>query len=174
MSFLDLALRRRSIRKYQDRPVEKEKIETLLQAALASPSGKHLNPWEFVVVEDREVLSKMAKCRTYGSLMLENSPLGIVICLDANLADTWQCDGAIAALDMLLCAEDIGLGACWVQVYGRESEEGKSAEQMIRDLLGIPDHLNVLCIVSIGYKLEEKKPINPDKLQYEKVHYGKY
>ncbi len=173
-SFLQLALKRRSIRKYTEQPVEQEKIDTILKAALASPSGKHLNPWEFVVVTDREVLSRMSACRTYGSLLLNGSPLGIVVCVDANIADTWQCDGAIAALDMLLCAEDLGLGGCWVQVYGREGEDGLSAEQMIRNMLGIPDNLNVLCIVSIGYKQEEKKPINPEKLQYEKLHYGKY
>lgn len=180
-TFLELALKRRSIRKYQDRKVEKEKIDTILQAALASPSSKHLNPWEFVVVTDKEVLFKMAVCRTYGSSMLSESPLGIVVCLDSSVADTWQCDGAIAAMNMLLAAEDIGLGACWVQVNGRISEVGEqtnnelvAASDYIRSLLNIPNHLTVLCIVSIGYKQEEKKSINPDKLQYDKIHYGKY
>ena len=175
-TFLDLALRRRSIRKYQDKPVEAEKIQTILQAGLASPSGKHLNPWEFVVVTDHDILTRMSTCRTYGSSMLNGSPLGIVVCLDTALADTWQCDGAIAALNMLLCAEDLGLGGCWVQVNGRTLSEDDSvtADEYIRSLLAIPDNLTVLCIVSIGYKLEDKKPINIDKLQYEKIHYGKY
>lgn len=181
-SFIELALRRRSIRKYEDRAVEQEKIDTILQAALASPSSKHLNPWEFVVVTDHEVLSKMACCRTYGSSMLNQSPLGIVVCVDAEQTDTWQCDGAIAALNMLLAAEDLGLGGCWVQVNGRKQEvqresnecEEVGADEYIRSLLGIPERLKVLCIVSIGYKAEEKKAINPEKLQYEKIHYGKY
>ena len=180
--FLSLALQRRSIRKYTDRAVEQEKIERILQAALASPSSKHLNPWEFVVVTDHKVLSKMAGCRTYGSQMLLQSPLGIVVCVDQNATDTWQCDGAIAAMNMLLAAEDEGLGACWVQVYGRENTtqlldgttHSESAESLIRHLTDIPETLSVLCIISIGYKAEEKKSINPEKLQYEKIHYGKY
>lgn len=173
-TFLDLALQRRSIRKYEDRKVEPEKIQTILTAALASPSAKHLNPWEFVVVEDRHLLSEMAGCRTYGSQMLQQSPLGIVLCVDSSLTDTWQADGAIAAMNMLLAAEDLGLGACWVQVYNREHTETETAEQMIRRLTGVPDNLNILCIVSIGYKAEDKRPINPEKLQYDKIHYGKY
>lgn len=180
--FLSLALQRRSIRKYADKAVEQEKIDHILQAALASPSSKHLNPWEFVVVTEHEVLSQMAGCRTYGSQMLLNSPVGIVVCVDSHATDTWQCDGAIAALNILLAAEDQGLGACWVHVHDRETitelgngtTHSEPAENMIRRLTGIPDNLSVLCIVSIGYKGEEKKPINTEKLQYEKVHYGTY
>lgn len=175
-SFLELAQNRRSIRKYTDQPVEPEKIEQLLQAALMAPAGKRLNPWEFVVVTDHEVLTKMAGCRTYGSTMLENSPLGIVICCDPTISDTWRFDCAIAAENILLCAEDIGLGACWVQVIQRfvKEDSDETAEQLVRKLLNIPKHLNVVCIISVGYKNEERKPREIDKLQYEKIHYGKY
>ena len=173
-TFLDLALRRRSIRKYEARAVEKEKIEQILQAGLASPSSKHLNPWEFVVVTDHDVLCCLSDCKTYGSALLQNSPLGIVVCVDGTGTDTWQCDGSIAALNMLLCAEDLGLGGCWVHIHNRGTKENIEAEAMARKLLNIPERLNVLCIVSIGYKAEEKKSINPDKLQYEKVHWDTY
>lgn len=175
-SFLELAQQRRSIRKYTDQPVEREKIEKLLQAALMAPAGKRLNPWEFVVVEDHAILAEMAGCRTYGSSMLEHSPLGIVICMDTAISDTWQCDGAIAAEHILLEAADLGLGACWVQVYGRTTKEDsdEKAEQHIKQMLQIPEHLTVLCIVSVGYKNEERQPREISKLQYEKVHYGKY
>ena len=176
MSFLELARVRRSYRKYTTQPVEQEKIEQILQAALMSPASKRCNPWEFVVITDHEVLSQLASCRTYGSQMLNEAAAGIIVCVDANLTDTWQCDGAIAAEHMLLEAADLGLGACWVQVYGRFVDEANtvSAEQEIRKLTGIPDDKNVLCIISLGYKNEERKPREIDKLQYEKVHYGKY
>ncbi len=166
---LDIILHRRSIRRYQDRPIEKEKIETLLQAALASPSSKHLNPWEFVVVDNKDMLCRMAACRTYGSQMLKEAAAGIVICMDASQTDTWQCDGAIAAENILLCAADMGLGACWVQVYNREG-----AEELVRSVCKIPEQLHVLCIISLGYPNEEKRPINPEHLQYDKIHYGQY
>ncbi len=186
-TFRDLALRRRSYRKYQERPVEREKIEQILEIALASPSGKRINPWEFIVVEDRDILRQMSACRTYGSQMLDGAPLGIIIALDTAKADTWQCDGAIAAMDILLASEDLDLGACWMQVYGRTSPADSEslavsqeplaeepAENMIKRLTGIPEHLTVLCVIAIGYKGEEKKPINPEKLQYEKIHWGKW
>ncbi len=193
-TFRELALRRRSYRKYQDRPVEREKIEQILEIALASPSGKRINPWEFIVVEDRDILRQMSACRTYGSQMLDGAPLGIIIALDTAKADTWQCDGAIAALDILLACEDLDLGACWMQVYGRTApaplpspheggkpsneepaeESTEPAENMIKRLTGIPENLTVLCVIAIGYKGEEKKPINPEKLQYEKIHWGKW
>ena len=143
---------------------------------MMSPASKRCNPWEFVVITDHEILSKMAGCRTYGSQMLNESAAGISVCVDASLTDTWQCDGAIAAEHMLLEAADLGLGACWVQVYGRYADEANtiSAEQLLRDLTGIPADKNILCIISLGYKNEERKPRELDKLQYEKVHHGKY
>lgn len=175
-NFLELAQNRRSIRKYTEQAVEPEKIEKLVQAALMSPAGKRLNPWEFVVVTDHEMLTQMAGCRTYGSSMLTGSPLGIVVCADSSISDTWKFDCAIAAENILLEAEDLGLGACWVQVYDRfvKDESGETAEELVRRLLGIPDKLSVVCIVSVGYKDEERKPRELDKLQYEKVHYGRY
>ena len=174
--FIELARNRRSIRKYTDQAVEPEKKEKLLQAALMAPAGKRLNPWEFVVVEDRAILRQMAGCRTYGSQMLEGSPLGIVICADASVSDTWKFDCAIAAENILLEAADLGLGACWVQVLDRmvKDDSDETAEQMVRSLLGIPEHLNVICIISVGYKNEERQPRELEKLQYDKVHYGKY
>lgn len=174
--FITLAQNRRSIRKYTEQKVEQEKIEKLLQAALMAPAGKRLNPWEFVVVEDHDLLAKMAGCRTYGSTMLEHSPLGIVVCADSHVSDTYKYDAAIAAEHILLCAEDLGLGACWVQVQERfvKDDSDETAEDMVRSLLGIPEHLSVICIVSVGYKNEERKPRELEKLQYEKVHYGKY
>jgi nitroreductase len=175
-SFLELARVRRSYRKYTAEPLKQEQIEQILQAALMSPASKRCNPWEFVVVTDRETLNKMAGCRTYGSQMLTESAAGIIVCVDPNLTDTWQCDGAIAAEHILLEAADLGLGACWVQIYGRymDEENTVSAEQQIRSLTGIPEDKNVLCIISLGHKNEERKPREIDKLQYEKVHYGKY
>lgn len=174
--FIELARNRRSIRKYTEQAVEPEKIEKLLQAALMAPAGKRLNPWEFVVVQDRSILKQMAGCRTYGSTMLEGSPLGIVICADASVSDTWKFDCAIAAENILLEAADLGLGACWVQVLDRfvKDDEAETAEDMVRGLLDIPAHLNVVCIISVGYKNEERQPRELEKLQYDKVHYGKY
>ena len=121
------------------------------------------------MVEDKQTIEQMAACKSYGSQMLLEATLAIVVAVDSTLTDTWQCDGAIAAQNMLLAAEDMGLGACWVHVHQREDSEA-----MIRRLTGIPDSMEVLCIVSVGYKNEQRRPYDLEKLKYEKIHYGKY
>jgi nitroreductase len=167
--FRSLCQHRRSIRTYQDREVEPEKIQYMLQCALMAPSSKRTNPWEFVVVRDQQTLRRMEACRTYGSGMFRTARAAIVVALDPELTDTWQADGAIAAEHLLLSAEEQGLGACWCQVYQRDG-----AEDLIRELCAIPAALRVLCVISLGYKDEERRDYDLEKLKYEKVHEEKY
>lgn len=168
--FFDLVKNRRSIRKYQPRAVEAEKIECITRAALMSPASKRSNPWEFIVVQDHDMLRRLSECRPNGSKLVEGTPLGIVVIADTIKSDVWIEDASIAALMIQLQAQDLGLGSCWVQVYNREKEEGLTAEEYIRQLLGIPAHYAVLNIVSIGYPDEERKPYDEAKLPYEKIH----
>lgn len=164
-SFRELCQKRRSIRTFSSQPVEREKIDYILQCALMSPSGKRLNPWEFVVVTGEPVLRQLAGCKTYGSQMFNTAMAGIVIALDSSLTDTWQADGAIAAEHILLAAEEQGLGACWCHIYGRAESEA-----MVRDLTGIPEKYNVLCVIALGYKDEQRKDYDLAKLFYAKIH----
>ncbi|MBO4665414.1 MAG: nitroreductase family protein [Paludibacteraceae bacterium] len=165
-SFLELCRHRRSIRRYTSQPVEHEKIDYMLRCALMSPSGKRRNPWEFYVVTNEATIRAMSPCKEYGSGMFETAMAAIVVAVDASLTDTWQADGAIAAEHLLLAAEEQGLGACWCHIYGREE-----AEQLIRQLAGVPQNLNVLCVISLGYKDEERKEYDLEKLLYQKVHF---
>lgn len=164
-TFEQLCRQRRSIRKYADKPVEQDKIDYILRCALMSPSGKRLNPWEFYVISDHDSLIRLKDCKTYGSGMFETAKAAIVVALDATKTDTWQCDGAIAAHNMLLAAEDIGLGACWCQIYGRDE-----SEQLVRTVAHVSGNLTILCIISLGYKDEERRMYDLDKLPYEKIH----
>jgi nitroreductase len=168
-SFLQLCRQRRSIRKYTAQPVEQDKIDYLLRCALMAPSSKRTNPWEFIVVRDGTKLRAMQACRTYGSGMFETATAAIVVALDTSLSDTWMADGAIAAEHLLLAAEEQGLGACWCQVYQREG-----AEELIKSLCAIPENRTVLCVISLGYKDEERQNYDLDKLKYEKIHNEKY
>ena len=167
--FRSLCQQRRSIRTFTSQPVEREKIDYLLQCALMSPSAKRLNPWEFVVVTDEDVLRRLAGCKTYGSQMFNTATAGIVVALDTSLTDTWQADGAIAAEHLLLAAEEQGLGACWCHVYGRDESEA-----MVRRLTGMPENYSVLCVIALGYKNEERKNYDLQKLLYNKVHNEKF
>lgn len=168
-NFESLCQIRRSYRKYTDQPVEQEKLDYILRCALMAPAGKRLNPWEFVVVTDRDVLRQMSACRTYGSQMFDTAQAAIVVALHTDVTDVWMCDGSIAAAHILLAAADQGLGACWCMVHQRED-----ADALIKSLTGVPEDMSVLCVISLGYKGEERQNFNPEKLQYNKIHYGKY
>ncbi|NDV46962.1 NAD(P)H nitroreductase [Paludibacter sp. 221] len=173
-SFFELVKTRRSIRKYQDKPVEPEKIKQITTAALMSPASKRSNPWEFVVVQDKDTMQKLSECRPNGSKLLENAPLGIVVVADTTKSDVWFEDASIASIIIQLQAQELGLGSCWVQVYNREKEEGQTASDYICTLLNIPMHYAVLNVVSIGYPDEERKPYDEEKLSYDKIHEEKF
>ena len=168
-SFLELCQRRRSIRKYTNQPVEREKLDYMLRCALMAPSGKRLNPWEFVVITDTATIRAMAPCKEYGAGMLETAMAAIVVAVDEQKSTTALFDGAIAAEHLLLAAEEQGLGACWCHIVGREN-----AEKMVKQLAGVPENLTVICVVTVGYKDEERKNYDLDKRLYEKIHYNRY
>ena len=173
-SLFELLKTRRSIRKYLAIPVEPEKIQQITNAALMAPSSKRSNPWEFVVVQDNEMLGKLSECRLHGSGFLAESPLGIVVLANTEKSDVWMEDASIVAIIMQLMAHDLGLGTCWIQVYGRKTDDDSSSEEYIRNLLAIPENFAVLCILSIGHPDEERKPYDENKLPKDKVHYNMF
>lgn len=172
--FLSLIEERRSIRKYEDRPVEREKIDQLIEAALRSPSSRGLHPWEFVVVTDKELLQKLSKAKPHGASFLADAPIGIVICGDPERSDVWVEDTAIATTFVHLAAASIGLGSCWIQLRKRLHDDAISSEAYVRKLLNIPERLKVLSMVAVGYPGESKTPHAKEKLLFEKVHYNAY
>ncbi len=172
--FLPLIQKRRSIRKYLEKPVESEKIDQLIEAALRSPSSRGFNPWEFIVVTDKDLLEKLSKAKPHGASFLKNAPLGIVVCADPEKCDVWVEDASIASIFIHLAAESMGLGSCWIQIRKRMHDKTKTAHAYIRDLLNVPENLNVESIVAIGYPAEKKPPHRKEELQYKKVHYGLY
>lgn len=169
-SFYDLLKTRRSIRKYLPKSVESEKIAQITTAALMSPASKRSNPWEFVVVQDKELLLQLSECRIHGSQFLADAPIGIVVLADTTKSDVWMEDASIAGIIIQLQAQDLGLGSCWIQVFNRMKDEETSAESYIRGLLSIPDHFAVLNIISLGYPNEERMPYDEEKLALDKIH----
>jgi len=166
---IEILRKRRSIRKYEQRPVEPEKVEILKEALLRSPSSKSTNPWEFIFVDDRETLKAISKAKPYGSSFLEGAALGIVVCGDSQKSDVWIEDCSIASIIAQLVAVDLGLGSCWVQIRKRMHDDQLSAEDYIRSLLTISERLQIESIIGIGYPAEEKKPLAEEKLQLEKI-----
>ena len=172
--FIQLLEKRRSIRKYQKKRIETEKIDVLVEAALRPPSSRGLQPWEFVLVSKRDLLEKLSKAREHGSFFLKDAQLAIVICADPKKTDVWVEDSSIAAVFIQLAAESVGLGSCWVQVRERMHDASKSASAYVSEILNIPSGLTVECMIGIGYPDEQKPPRKKEELAYGKVHQNEY
>lgn len=169
-NFSELVKLRRSMRKFTDEALTPEEVETLLKSALMAPSSKGKHAWHFVVVDDKEMLERLSRVKTVGSDWLAGAPLAIVVVGDPTESDVWIEDASVATTILLYQAEDLGLGACWVQIRERYNPEGVPSDTLVRELLNIPEPLRVLSIVAVGHKGMERKPFNEDRLLWEKVH----
>ena len=171
---LELLKTRRSIRKYTDRKVEKEKVEEILKGVLTSPTASNGRPWEFIVVEDKEKLERLSDCRGSGSRFLKGASLAIVVAADGELRDIWIEDAAIAAIIIQLTAHSLGLGTCWIHVRNRMHNESISTEDYVKDILDAPKSVKIECIIAIGYPGEEKPPHDINNLFKDRVHYEQF
>jgi len=174
MSLHELLVNRHSIRRYTDEPATPEQVQLILEAGLMAPSSKSGRPWRFVVIEDRDMLVRLSECKPNYAMSVANAPLAIVVCADPSSTDTWVEDCSVAAAFMQLQAEDLGLSSCWVEVHNRMAADGTPSDVVVRELLGIPDNYTPLCIISIGHKDEQRRPVDASKLQWEKVHIGSW
>jgi nitroreductase len=166
---IELLRKRRSIRKFTAEKIAPEAIETLIEAALRAPSSRGFNPWEFILVDDPELLLKLSQSKQHGAEFLKGAPLGIVVCADSTRSDVWVEDCSIAAIIIQLAAVSLGLGSCWSQIRNRQHDAEKSAETYIQELLGLPEQIKVESILGIGHPAEEKSPVSADKLQHDKI-----
>jgi len=108
----EILIRRRSIRKFADEKLSSEETELILRAALLSPTSKNSRSWEFVVIEDKEMLEKLSKCKPNSASFLTGAALAVVVLGNPILSDVWIEDASIASTSMLLQAEDLNIGAC--------------------------------------------------------------
>lgn len=171
-SIHQLFLERHSIRRYTDEKIDGEHVKTILEAALLAPTSKSARDWQFVVVEDPEVLEKLSQCKPHGGLPVKGCAFAVVVTSSPAKSDCFIEDASIAAVFMQLQAADLGIGSCWIQVRGRYAADGEPSEVCIQELLGIPADMPVECIVTFGYSAENRKPVDPSKLLWEKIHLG--
>ena len=175
MSFFELVKKRSSIRQFKPEKIEPEKLKLILSAGLLAPPSRDTKPLEFVVVENKETMQKLSESRQSSSQLIARATAAIVVCVD-NVKSTCAVeDASIAAITMQYQAEDLNIGSCWVQIHNREKEPGKSAENYIKELLEINnDRLDIVCIIALGAKNEEKPPHDEEKLDFTKTHFEKY
>ncbi len=150
MNLLDIIKGRRSIRKYQSREVEQEKIDKILEAAQWAPSAANRQPWHFIVIQDPETRKKLGAIHSHGRFMKE-SPVVIAVLGDPEANEKYfLCDPHQAIQNIMLMAYWLELGSCWMGV------RGTSFESKMKTLLGVPDSLHLICTVSLGYPNEEQ------------------
>jgi len=172
--FFNLIKKRRSIRKFKSMPVEKEKLQQIINAALTAPSSGGFNPWRFIIINKPNLLKKISKAKLHGSSFLKNASLGIVVCGDSDKSDVWVEDTSIASIFIQLAAEALGLGSCWIQIRKREHNNLIDAETYIKNLFMIPDNIRVESVIALGYPDEDKKPHSKESLEIEKIFYNRF
>jgi nitroreductase len=133
------------------------------------PSSRGHNPWEFVLVDDRDLLYDLSKSKQHGSDFIRKAPLAVVVCADSTKSDVWVEDCSIAAIIVQLTALSLGLGSCWAQIRNRKHDDDSTAEEHVRRLLGLPEQIKVESIIAIGHPAENLPPIPASRLQYEKI-----
>lgn len=162
---LKIIFSRRSIRAYTGTPISEQDLRSLLEAGMAAPSASNRKPWHFVAVTDRQILCALADSHPYGR-MIARAAVGIAVCGDPAISDWWVQDCAAATENILIAVAGLGLGGVWLGCYGRPERE-----QAVREVLGIPERIGVLSLLSIGYPAEHREPrtqYDPDRVHADR------
>ncbi|AER66127.1 nitroreductase [Thermovirga lienii DSM 17291] len=163
-------LARRSIRRFQEKQVEREKVKLIVECAFAAPSAGNSRPAHFIIVEDKKVLRSLGEAHPFGK-MLKACPLAIVVCGDPTQSDLaslyWEEDCSAAMENILLASQALGLGSVWLGV-----QHNPQVEFAVKEILSVPSHIKVLGIAAIGYPAEKKDP--HEGILDGKVHLNKW
>ena len=167
-SRLDIIFSRRSIRRYAAKPIDEADLTSLMEAGMAAPSASNKKPWHFVVVTDKKTLQALADSQPYGK-MLPQAGAAIAVCGDPAISSWWVQDCTAATENILIAVAGLGLGAVWL---GCHNDKDQEREQSVRDILGIPNNIGVLSLLSVGHPGEEKAA----RTQYDpaRVHTGRW
>jgi nitroreductase len=170
---LELMYKRRSVRQFGADRVEADKVRQITAAALLAPTGHNRKPCRFLVVDERELLDKLAASKEHGADFLRAAPLAIVIMADESVSDIWMEDAAVAAAYIQLAAEATGLNSCWSQIWRRPRREvdGQTewAEDYLKELLCLEPQIRVLAIIGVGYGAKTKPARQDSELAWEHV-----
>ena len=155
MDFLEVIEKRKSVRKYADRPVEREVLEAIVKVAQTAPSSRNSKSSAFMIIEDRDTIDALSLMRDYGASPLKSAQAAIVVMGDTSKTDLWVDNCAISATFIQLAVTAMDLVSCWIHVNDRprlkDFPEGERADDYVAELLGIKDGLHPYCIVAISY-----------------------
>lgn len=161
-------IRRVSVRRYSDKSVSSEQVSAILHTAMSAPTGVNKQPWEFIVVDNPELLGQLAEALPYAK-MAAHAPVAIVVCgnkdrfLDGVDDVLWEQDLSAASENILLAAHAIGLGGVWTCIYPHEERMAP-----VRSILNLPDNMVPFNLIPIGHPLTDHAPM--DKWHPDRVH----
>jgi nitroreductase len=147
MDVIQAIKERRSIRKYSEEPIPEDQLKQILEAGRWAPSRGNSQPWKFIVLKDDQLRKELSEVVLTGKFLAQ-APVGIAIVVDPKTSKHPEQEGAAAIQNILLVAHALGLGTCWISVWG--TDWAKTAAKV----LGIPDEERLISIVSIGYAAE--------------------
>ena len=163
MNFFDLLSARRSVRQYTEEPIERNKLQQIVAAGLMTPSSKNLHSTEFLVVEDRSLISQMARCKPRFGEMLTQATAAVVV-LGRLESHAWVEDASLAMLAMMLEARELGIGSCWVQVRHMVSEKIGSDGNPLTGFIGASGS-RAISSCCLGSRKKGTQRIDMDKRQ---------
>jgi nitroreductase len=162
MEIMEAITKRRSIRRFKSREVEQWKLDMALDAARWAPSSKNSQPWEFIIIKDRNTLEKIAAESTYGKHIAQ-APLAVAFVTDPSKSNWHEVDGALVTQNFTLAAWALGLGTCWTGTMNREKVE---------EILDITVEKNLLTVLPLGYPAEEGRAHRDELSSF--IHLEKY
>lgn len=167
MNFLDLVKKRYSVRSYEQREIEKEKMGYIMECVRLAPSAVNFQPWRFIVLTDKELMDAVKS--TYKREWIQTAPCIIVAC--ANHEESWHrrldnkdhadIDVSIAVEHLCLAATEQGLGTCWVCNFDAA---------LCRQVMSLPENIEPVALIPIGYPAETEIPEKKRKSMEEITH----
>jgi nitroreductase len=169
MEVQEALLNRRSIRKYKYQKINKEHFDKILKAAMYAPSAMNLQAWQFVVIDDKDILIETIKSIPYAE-MLKQCAAAILVCGDSSIEknESWLLQNCSAVTEnILLSAHGLGIGSCWIAIHGMDD-----AYKNIKVQFNLPENIVPVSLISLGYPDEVIKA--EERFNEEKIHYNKW
>lgn len=165
MDALKVLKERRSVRKYDSKPVDKKLLEEIVECGSQAATAKNVQPWKFVIITEEKTRQKLKSIIPNGPFIDEAPAVIAVFCEDTKY---FLEDGCAATQNILLAAKALGLGSCWVAGYKKDYMDD------VKNILNVPEHYNLISLVTIGYAVKESQPVKKSKDEifcYEKFDF---
>lgn len=164
---MDAVMSRKSIRKFTGKEVTQAQLEQLLRAAMQAPSAHNQQPWEFIVVQKREMLVRLSQVHRYSGPM-ENAAAGVIVLRrQGEFTPHWPQDLSAAVENLLIEAEAMGLGAVWMGIY-----PDRERMELLKGIFSLPEGTEVFAMVALGWPAEEKTAV--PRFDPKRVHWEAY